>query len=91
MRYVVCYDLGDDRRRSRVATALLDFGMRVQESVFVADLNEELAGRMKERLTRLVDVDWDKVHIFEVCAACEKRAWTLGQGEMVHDQEWYIL
>ena len=52
MQYVICYDIADDRRRNRVATALLDFGQRVQESVFVAHLDEELAARMKERVER---------------------------------------
>jgi len=91
MQYVVCYDISDDRRRSRAAMALLDFGTRVQESVFVAHLDDELASRMKERLARIVDVDWDKVHVFEVCAACEKRLWVLGQGEVADDPQWYIV
>jgi CRISPR/Cas system-associated endoribonuclease Cas2 len=55
LQYVICYDIADDRRRNRIATALLDFGQRVQESVFVAHLDEELAARMKERVERLVD------------------------------------
>src|SRR6185437_10349903 len=91
VQYVVCYDISDDRRRTRVSSALLDFGTRVQESVFVAHLDDELAERMKERLSRLVDPDWDKVHVFALCAACEKRLWTLGQGQVADDPQWYIL
>ena len=44
MQYVICYDIADDGRRGRVASTLLDFGTRVEESVFVAQLDEELAG-----------------------------------------------
>jgi CRISPR-associated protein Cas2 len=91
MQYVICYDIADDTRRSRVASALLDFGSRVQESVFVAHLDKELAARMRERLTRLVDDDWDCVHVFELCVACEKRAWTLGIGRVQVDPEWYVV
>jgi hypothetical protein len=40
MQYVVCYDIADDARRSRVSNCLLDFGTRVQESVFVANLED---------------------------------------------------
>ncbi|MBY0508405.1 MAG: CRISPR-associated endonuclease Cas2 [Bryobacteraceae bacterium] len=36
MRFVICYDITDDRRRARVSAALLDYGARLQESVFVA-------------------------------------------------------
>jgi CRISPR-associated protein Cas2 len=91
MQYVVCYDIADDRRRNRVAMLLLDFGTRVQESVFVAHLDDELAERMWERLRGAVDRDWDKVHVFELCGACEGRTVVLGQGEVVHDPEWYIV
>src|SRR5437660_1753461 len=54
MQYVVCYDIADDGRRSRVSSLLLDFGTRVQESVFVAHLDEDLKERMRERLKRVV-------------------------------------
>jgi len=91
MQYVVCYDIADDRRRNRVATALLDFGERVQESVFVAHLDDDLAERMKERLTRIVDGDWDRVHVFEMCAGCAKQVWVLGTAEVVREREWYVL
>ena len=53
MRYLVCYDIADDRRRDRLAGALLDFGPRLQESVFLLDLDEELLVRLKERVTKV--------------------------------------
>jgi hypothetical protein len=40
VQYVICYDLSDAVRRRRVASALPDFGRRVQESVFVAHLDD---------------------------------------------------
>lgn len=45
MRFLVCYDIADDRRRDRMAKALLDYGARIQESVFLAELDDELAER----------------------------------------------
>lgn len=74
-----------------MAAVLLDFGTRIQESVFVAHLDEELAGRMKERLAGTVDLSWDKVHVFELCAGCEKRTTVIGQGELVNDPAWHIV
>lgn len=91
MQYVTCYDIADDARRNRVAAVLLDFGNRVQESVFVAHLDDDLAARMRERLTRLVDPDRDCVHVFEICGACEKRVWTIGIGEVARDPDWYVV
>ncbi|MBS1874700.1 MAG: CRISPR-associated endonuclease Cas2 [Acidobacteria bacterium] len=91
MQYVICYDIADDRRRYRVAALMMDFGTRVQESVFVAHLDDDLAERMRERLGRAIEADQDKVHVFEVCGACEKRQWTMGESRVVNDPEWYIV
>ena len=85
MEYVVCYDIADDRRRARVASALLDYGRRVQESVFVAHLDEELHGRMVERVRRLIDEREDRVHVFGLCGTCEGKAVVFGTGELPKD------
>ena len=95
MQYVVCYDIAsddaEDARRSRVAGVLLDFGKRVQESVFLADLDEELAGRMRERLKVLIDDRRDRLHVFLLCAACQGKTWTAGVAEMPEDRPFYVI
>jgi CRISPR-associated endonuclease Cas2 len=52
----VCYDISDDARRSRISSLPLDFGTRIQESVFVAHLDADLAARMQERHEKLARV-----------------------------------
>jgi len=91
MQYVVCYDIADDRRRDRVAAVLLDYGPRAQESVFVANLDDELAGKMKARLAKLVDDQLDCVHIFALCTACCARTKTMGTAGVVRDKPFYIV
>jgi CRISPR-associated protein Cas2 len=92
VRYVVCYDIADDQRREHVATILLDFGRRVQESVFVADLDGELAGRMRNRLKQVLDLTADRIHIFRLCVECSAKAESIGAGaELPEDQDFYIL
>jgi CRISPR-associated endonuclease Cas2 len=91
MQYIICYDIADDACRSRVANCLLDFGSRAQESVFVANLDEELSGRMWARLTHLVQAETDRLHVFELCTACRAKTRTLGQAEVVEDREFYII
>ena len=91
MQYVICYDIADDARRHRVATTLLDFGSRIEESVFVANLDEDLARRMMERLRRLVETDQDRVHVFQLCAECAHKTQALGTAELVEDREFYII
>ncbi len=43
MQYWACYDIADDRRRQRLSDVLLDFGTRVQESVFQCLIDASLA------------------------------------------------
>ncbi len=92
MRYLVCYDITDDRRREHLAGILLDFGHRIQESVFVADLDDELAGRMRNRVKEVLDFTTDRVHIFVLCANCTLKAESLGAtATMPRDEDFYIL
>jgi CRISPR-associated protein Cas2 len=95
MQYVVCYDITSDaegdRRRSRVASALLNFGGRVQESVFVANLDHELAVKMMNEVRRFVDARQDRVHVFELCASCAARTKTVGEAEVPEDRDFYVI
>jgi CRISPR-associated protein Cas2 len=91
MQYVICYDIADDGRRNRLASTLLDFGQRVQESVFIANLDEELASHMLERVTKVIDGHWDRVHVFALCQTCCSRTTIMGTAEIVSDQEFYII
>ena len=67
MRYLVCYDISDDRRRQRLADVLLDYGSRVEESVFECMLEEQLASQMAERIRKTVDTGEDKVLVYVLC------------------------
>lgn len=92
MRYVVCYDISDERRREHVSGILLDFGRRIQKSVFLADLDRELAEKMRDRLSDAVDLAFDRVHIFLLCAECSAKAESIGaNSELPKDEGFYIL
>jgi len=58
-RYVITYDVSDDRRRDRIFTVLQGYGDHVQFSVFVAALTAqelvELRGRVREYLNEGTD------------------------------------
>jgi CRISPR-associated protein Cas2 len=64
-RYLVSYDVADDKRRTQIFELLLGYGDHVQYSVFLADLTEQerltlqgrLLGRMNERDDQVLIVD----------------------------------
>ena len=91
MQYVVCYDVADDARRSRISAVLMDFGTRVQESVFVAHLDDAFAARLRERMLRVIDPEQDRLHMFGICAVCEKKAWVAGDEPVATDPDYYVI
>jgi CRISPR-associated protein Cas2 len=91
MQYVVCYDIADDRRRDRLASVLLDYGPRAQESVFMANLDDELAAKMVARVAKVVDEQFERVHIFALCQACSGKTRVMGTAEVVEDRAFYVL
>jgi CRISPR-associated protein Cas2 len=90
MFYVVSYDIPDDRKRDRVSKTLLDFGTRVQYSVFECILDNKLLEKMTAKLSRIIS-DEDSVRIYALCAKCEGVARVLGKGEVTKDENVFIL
>lgn len=78
-RHLLCYDIGDDRRRRRVSKLLDGVGDRVQESVFEADLDAGLFDKVKTRARRLLDVDADCLTAWRLCEACARRREDIGR------------
>jgi CRISPR-associated protein Cas2 len=78
-------------RASRVASALLDFGARVQESVFVANLDSDLVERLRARVRKLLDEDHDLLHVFTLCAECTSKTWIVGEGKVPEDPDFYVI
>jgi len=91
MLYLVSYDIPDDRRRTKLAKALKDFGDRVQYSVIECILDRELLAKMEARIKAIIEADDDSVRIYTMCAGCEKAITIIGQGDVTKDEEFYIL
>lgn len=91
MFYAISYDIGDDRRRLKVAKALKDFGERVQRSVFEANLEAGQVERLKKRLAPLINPEEDSLRIYPLCAACVPRVEVLGWGVVTQDPDIIIV
>ena len=91
MQYWVCYDIADDRRRQRLSDVLLDFGTRVQESVFQCRIDPSLAEAMLARIRRTIEENTDKVHVLSLCDACGGKVAHYGIAHEAADPEYLIL
>ncbi len=65
-RYLVTYDVADDKRRNRVFKTLRDNGEHVQFSVFMCELNPRELIAMKSALTGIVHHKEDQVMLVDL-------------------------
>ena len=90
MFYIVSYDIPDDKKRNRLAKTLLDFGTRVQYSVFECNMDDKLLEKMTKRIEKIIS-DEDSVRIYALCAKCKGVVKILGRGNLTKDEDVYIL
>jgi CRISPR-associated protein Cas2 len=60
-RYLISYDVADDRRRSRIHDACRQHGDRTQYSVFVAELDDREFVRLRAEIEAIVHRSDDQV------------------------------
>lgn len=65
-RYLLCYDIRDDRRLRRTAKVAEGFGHRLQYSVFVCDLSVVDRTGLERGLRDVIDVAVDRVLLVDL-------------------------
>ena len=91
MLILVSYDVPDDRRRTKIAALLKDFGERVQYSVFECLLEDAALDRLRAKLEAKVVAEEDSVRIYRLCAECRGKVEILGRGMRTEDPEVYVI
>jgi CRISPR-associated protein Cas2 len=91
MLILVSYDISDDRRRTRLAETLKDFGQRVQYSVFECRLDPDQLGQLRRRVLREIDQERDNVRFYRLCATCAGEVEAHGITQVEGDPEVYVL
>ena len=68
-RYLVSYDVSDDKRRNGIFRMLMGNGDHVQFSVFLCELNDRELAALKGRLRQTVNHRQDQVLILDLGGA----------------------
>ncbi len=84
-KWIVAYDIPDDRRRRRLAAALENFGDRVQYSVFEVITEGDEADLIRTRVEEIIDSDEDSVRFYPLCELCAGKVVVVGVGR---DEPW---
>jgi CRISPR-associated protein Cas2 len=92
LTHVIAYDISDDRRRARVAAVLQAYGDRVQRSVFVVTVGEDMLREARDRISQIINPQTDSVYIFRQCAACWETVGIYGQATVSRETlYWAVL
>jgi CRISPR-associated protein Cas2 len=87
MYIVVAYDIVDDKRRTRLAKTLIDFGFRVQKSVFECQLDDRLYLKMRTIIEKIIDHEVDSVRYYFLCKNCANNIKVSGLGSIYNSDE----
>lgn len=92
MRYLIIYDISDEKRLLKVAKTMEDFGKRVQKSKFEMELTKKDLKNLMKRIASIIDPETDGVKYIPLCKKCTANIEILGEGEFVDpDFEFYIV
>ncbi|WP_424831263.1 CRISPR-associated endonuclease Cas2 [Ruegeria sp.] len=72
-RFVVCYDIADDKRRQRVAQILDAYGDRIQGSVFELPVTAKLMQDCLDAIVDVLDIAKDGLIVYPLCAQCNEK------------------
>ena len=91
MYVIVSYDMVNTRMRIKVAKLLLNYGKRVQKSVFECLIDDKQFIKMKEDLEKLIDMKEDTVRYYILCQRCVPNIKISGWGTISEDEDVYIV
>lgn len=78
-RYIVAYDIANDKNRRKIGEALEAFGRRVNYSVFEIQIKTKVQkNALEEELLRLLSPKNDSLRFYHICANCIEKSWSLG-------------
>ena len=88
--HVITYDITDDGRRTKLAKLLLDYGDRMQYSLFEAELEPGDVETILKRAEDLVEPT-DSLRVYALCASCCERVQTLGRRESIESDDLVVI
>ncbi len=91
MNMIIAYDISNEKRLIRVAKVLLDYGIRVQKSIFEVDVSRTVFRELKNRVEKIIVAEEDGVKYFPLCEKCAGTVEIIGLGQFTDpDGEYYI-
>lgn len=93
-RTLICYDVIDDKRRTRLAKVLGKYGDRIQYSVFVVDISPAKLLRLRDEASEIINRNEDSIlfcDLGRIANLSDKKFSYLGQTRDITDNDVLII
>jgi len=90
MLILISYDVKEDKTRTKLAKRLLDYGPRVQYSVFEADVKDVELAKLQQELAKVDLQEDDSIRLYRLCESCRNKIIIYGSGKMTEDKKFYL-
>ena len=85
MKYLITYDIENNKRRKKVSDELEAYGYRVNFSVFECELNKTKMKKLIQKLEELIDKKKDSLRFYHLCENCVPKSFELCNREEIFD------
>lgn len=84
MLRIVCYDITNPKRLTKIAKVCLEYGIRLQKSCFQVDVEDkERYRRLIAAIESIMDRKHDSLIIYAICDDCSHMAISLGPSSII--------
>jgi CRISPR-associated protein Cas2 len=79
MKYLVAYDISNDKNRKKLGDILEEFGFRVNYSVFEIELNKTKLNKLLKKIDeqKLYNKKQDSIRFYHICQNCKTKSFEL--------------
>ena len=91
MQLVICYDIPDTKRRTRLHKTLKGYGQPVQYSVFECDLTPRQVQRLLKAVRAVIEPAQDNVRYYQLCRNCAAGVEVFGGKPLEETKAVYVI
>jgi CRISPR-associated protein Cas2 len=91
MKYVISFDISDDKKRRQAVKSCLAVGFRVQKSVFEGFLDHGELDELRASLEEIIDPETDSVRFYPLDKRMEASIEIMGCGKKIEEARYKIL
>ena len=91
MKYLITYDIENNKRRKKVSDELEAFGYRVNYSVFECELNKTKFNKLVKTSEEIIDKKSDSLRLYHLCESCIPKSFELCNREEIFEKKEYFI